>query len=340
MSPRRLPCQAVWTLVWVLAWSALGCRPGEKVSEQAGEEVSDAGQTRGQRVPHIRLDDPLLVPTGLDEPVDFVWTGDHRCVVLGRRELLALTPTSGPVQRRLLDGDASALAHAGDWLWVVVEDRVGRVPANDLDAEFVWAMLPPHGRWTGLAAGGQGVLAANWQRLALYDVSLSGKVEPMVLREKGGTHRALVAPSPYLSVRAWPLGGFLVNDPGRHQLLKVDEDRDVTLTFGASGMGPGQWCGCCNPIDFDVSREGLVATAEKGCRRVQLFSGEGEWRGMVALRDDFVDDEKQCDLRGINPVERWLKVRFEGATSIWVLERCTGDLRRFAPPLAEERGNE
>ncbi len=340
MRPCWLRFAGVLALALVLILPASGCRRGVAARGGGDAEAASPGSVAALVVADFRINDPSLVPTGLDEPVDFVWAGEQRLIVLGRQELLVLDTVSGPRQRRSLTGDAVAMALVGDWLWVVMDGRAGRLPVADLDAEMAWTELPAHGRWTGLAQGEHGALAANWLRLTLFDVPVTGPAAVLVLKDEGGETVNLVAPSPYLTVRRWPDGGFMVNDPGRHQLLRFRADGLLTMRFGAPGMAPGEWCGCCNPIDFDVSEGGLVATAEKGCRRVQLFSAAGQWQGMVAQRDDFIDDERQCDLRGIDPVERWLKVRFDGAQSIWVLERCTGDLRRFARPLAEESDNE
>lgn len=293
---------------------------------EAAPAVASAGQV--PPIPAAAPEAVELIPTGLEFPVGFEITDDSEFYVLGRESLVHIGSDGQVSERRQLDGIATALAVTSHDIVVAMTHGLGRIPRDDIHRKMALVAFSEGTMATGVAVNGGTVFVADSAGRRLLEV-VRNEMLPVPLAGADGEGVRLVVPSPYLDVRVGEGKVLLVNNPGAHQILGLSPGGGLAYSWGAASSAVGGFCGCCGPISFDALPDGKVVTAEKGCRRVQLFGADGGWLSLVADAPAFAAADRICDLRGIDPTKRWLKVRGGTDGSIWVLERCTGDLLRF-----------
>ena len=126
----------------------------------------------------------------------------------------------------------------------------------------------------------------------------------------------LVVPSPYLDVCVDSDGFLHVSNPGRHKIEKYTFAGRYLSSWGKYGLDIEGFCGCCNPTNFAVTREGRFITSEKGLPRVKIYSpagellevvaGPGVFRDRPAGMDLAVDSERRIYV--VDPVEKVIRV--------------------------------
>jgi hypothetical protein len=97
-----------------------------------------------------------------------------------------------------------------------------------------------------------------------------------------------IIPSPYFDLAVAPDGLLRVSNPGRNRIEAYTFDGDLELWWGQSGIRIDGFCGCCNPVNFAMLRDGSYVTAEKGLIRVKVYEPDGTFRGVVAGPDQLV----------------------------------------------------
>jgi hypothetical protein len=307
-------------------WPSAGCsRDQERPAVPTEQRASNAPSKGPLAAAPLAATVKEVVPTGLDSPVNFEFADGDGFYVLGQESLLHLGLDGKQLARRELDGLATALALTEDEILVAVDGALGRVSRADLGGEMKVVQLPKGTLVTGIAVRRGEVFLADSAGRRLLRLGAE-RVEPIPLVGPEGEELRLVVPSPYLEVRVGEGGVLLSNNPGAHQILGLSPGGSLSFAWGEAGSAAGSFCGCCGPISYDALAGGQVVTAEKGCRRVQLFDASGEWQGVIADSGVFQAAERVCELRGIEPTERWLRVRGGAEDTVWVLERCTGDL--------------
>jgi hypothetical protein len=312
----------------VLLSPTTGCGGKEAPAGPTEKRVSSAPSEGPLSAAPFAASVTEVVPTGLELPVNFEFSDGEGFYVLGERALLHLGPDGKQLERRELGGVATALALTEEEILVAVDGALGRVSRADLTGEMKAVQLPKGTLVTGISVRRGEVYLADSAGRRLLRLGAEG-VEPIRLVEPEGKALRLIVPSPYLEVRLGEGGVLLSNNPGAHQIIGLSPGGSLSFAWGEAGSAAGSFCGCCGPISYDVLAGGQVVTAEKGCRRVQLFSPAGEWQAVIADRGIFEAAQRVCELRGIDPTERWLRVRGGAEGTVWVLERCTGDLFRF-----------
>ncbi|OPZ13137.1 MAG: hypothetical protein BWZ10_02031 [candidate division BRC1 bacterium ADurb.BinA364] len=82
-------------------------------------------------------------------------------------------------------------------------------------------------------------------------------------------------PSPFFSCAAGPDGMLYAGHTGRHRIERYDGNMRLAGHFGQAGMGPADFCGCCNPTNVALFPNGNVAAAEKGIPRLKVYDSRG-----------------------------------------------------------------
>jgi hypothetical protein len=99
--------------------------------------------------------------------------------------------------------------------------------------------------------------------------------------------RGFVVPSPYFTVRMAPDGLLRISNPGEHQIEAFTVDGDLELAWGKGSFAVEGFCGCCNPVSFEVFADGSFVTCEKGLPRVKVYDSNGTFTGLVAGPEAF-----------------------------------------------------
>jgi hypothetical protein len=84
-----------------------------------------------------------------------------------------------------------------------------------------------------------------------------------------------------------PDGLLRVANPGEHQIEAYTMDGDLEVAWGTASFNVAGFCGCCNPVSFDIFPDGAFVTSEKGLPRVKLYDSHGGFTGLVAGPEAF-----------------------------------------------------
>jgi hypothetical protein len=99
-----------------------------------------------------------------------------------------------------------------------------------------------------------------------------------------------IVPSPYFDLALNAEGDLWVANPGNHSIENYTEDGRMREFWKQSSMKIEGFSGCCNPAQFTFLPDGSFVTSEKGLVRIKIYKPSGEFKGVVAAPDKFVDD--------------------------------------------------
>ena len=134
----------------------------------------------------------------------------------------------------------------------------------------------------------------------------------------------------HLDIAAGPDGMLRVANTGRLAVEAYTFEGHLEHSFGKGGRTLADFCGCCNPVNIAMQPDGTIVTAEKGYRRVKVYSPKGDFVGAVAAPDAFPGRSGRLpggEGAGPTPV---LDVAVGADGVIWVLDTNSGIVRAFA----------
>ncbi len=105
--------------------------------------------------------------------------------------------------------------------------------------------------------------------------------------------QGIVLPSPRFVAVMGDDGLLRVNNPGRHRIEAYTPDGELERFWGKPSSAIEGFCGCCNPVDFDLLPDGRYVTAEKGLIRVKIYDADGRFESVVAGPDDLAPHSLQ-----------------------------------------------
>lgn len=76
-------------------------------------------------------------------------------------------------------------------------------------------------------------------------------------------------------------GSIFCSNPGRHQVEQYSAKGEFVASFGKSGIGAGEFSGCCNPVRITTTATGELLTSEKGIPRISCYASDGTFRSIL-----------------------------------------------------------
>jgi hypothetical protein len=223
---------------------------------------------------------------------------------------------------RAMAATAEGLIYIGLRDHIEVMDAKGqRKAAWDSPGKKAW--------FTALAVAGEDVLAADSGKRVLLRYDRSGKlISRLGEKNKERNVPGFIVPSPYLDVEIAPDGLLRVNNPGRHRVEVYTQEGDFELAWGTASMGITGFCGCCNPINLALLRDGRYVTCEKGLPRVKIYSERGEFESVVAGAELFPENARACASKGLGDCTRGgLDAVADAQGRIFILDFVTSEVR-------------
>lgn len=83
---------------------------------------------------------------------------------------------------------------------------------------------------------------------------------------------------------AYVNGRLYCSNSGRHQVEVYTPDGIYIDAFGAHGLKPGAFCGCCNPVHLTCTSTGEIITSEKGAPRISCYGADGKFHNLLLDR--------------------------------------------------------
>jgi len=236
----------------------------------------------------LRYEEIARFPAGLERARNLAVAADGAIFVGGTGGIRKFSPAGEPVLTIPLEQPVYSIALrpngeilAGQPGKILVLDASGTVVTiwND----FADGMLP-----TSIAIAGESIFVADAGNRVVLKLDATGKKVGVIGgRDLARNIRGFVVPSPYFCVRMAPDGLLRVSNPGEHQIEAYTLDGDLEVAWGKGSFAVEGFCGCCNPVSFDIFPNGSFVTCEKGLPRVKLYDSQGEFTGLVAGPEAF-----------------------------------------------------
>jgi hypothetical protein len=190
----------------------------------------------------------------------------------------------------------------------------------------IWESVGKKSWLTGIAVAENEVFAADAGNRVILRYDKAGKlVRRIGEKDKERNIPGFIIPSPFFDVEIAGDGLLRVNNPGRHRLELYTTEGDFEGSWGAVSMGIAGFCGCCNPINFALLRDGKFVTCEKGLPRVKIYSATGEFESVVAGVETFSENARACGPSDCTA--GGLDVAVDSQGQVFILDLVTGDVR-------------
>ncbi len=192
--------------------------------------------------------------------------------------------------------------------------------------QAIWDSSGKKPWFTGLAVTENEVFAADAGNRVILRYDRSGKlVRRIGEKNKERNIPGFIIPSPFFDIEIARDGLLRVNNPGRHRVESYTVDGDFEGAWGAVSMGITGFCGCCNPINLTLLKDGRIVTCEKGLPRVKIYSATGEFESVVAGVETFTANAKACGPSDCTA--GGLDAAVDSQGRIYILDLVTGDVR-------------
>jgi len=262
-----------------------------------------AGYGRGfdARVARLEPVDPALlkwvesaepIRTGMENPRGIAAAGGRICVV-GDRVLVVFDSDGRESARHALTQEPQAVACVdGDGtIYLAMRDHVEVVRGNLVSVESAWKALGPEAMLTSIALSDKYVFVADAGNRVVRRFDKTGREvfrggDPAC----GPFASGFIVPSPHMDVAVEPDGRVIVVNPGKHSVQVRGGEGTLITAWGRYGADAEGLAGCCNPVAIARLPDGRIATAEKGIKRVKVYTPRGKLESVVAGSDRFSGD--------------------------------------------------
>jgi len=215
--------------------------------------------------------------------------------------------------------DGSLLAGQDDRILVI--DKFGKQAAAWTD--FPDGLLP-----TAISIDEDVIYVADAKNRLVLKLDPTGKsLATIGKRDSARGHKGFVVPSPYFCLRMAPDGLLRVVNPGAHRIEAWTPDGSLEISWGKPGFAVDGFCGCCNPVSFDIFPDGSYVTCEKGLPRVKLYDSHGDFVGLVAGPEAFPEYLNAANAGSPDSLGSGIYAAIDPQGRILVLDVIGGDVR-------------
>jgi hypothetical protein len=291
-------------------------------------------------VARFQKSDPALVrfeeigrfPAGIERSRNIAVAADGSIFVCGSRgirkfsdkgESLLTIPTAQAVYSVAVRPNGEILA-----------GQVGKIAVFDASGAslaewggFSEKMLP-----TSIAVTDGHVFVADAGNRVLLKLDAEGKATGTIgAADPERNIRGFMIPSPYFCVRMAADGLLRVTNPGEHRIEAYTLEGDLEVAWGKASFAVEGFCGCCNPVSFDVFPDGSFVTCEKGLPRVKLYDSHGEFTGLVAGPESFPEYLKAANAGTPDSLGTGIYAAVDPQGRVLVLDAVGGEVRIMKP---------
>jgi hypothetical protein len=173
-----------------------------------------------------------------------------------------------------------------------------------------WGPFESNSIITSLAANETYVAFADAANKTVFLLDKEGSLKFVI----GKSGESFIIPSLYFDVALGSDNILYAANTGNRRIEKRNADGSMLSYFGEPGIGPGDFCGCCNPSHFTLIPGGFV-TSEKGINRIKILDENGGFVEFVSSVNNFLPplplDVASADgkvIYGANPADSKLYV--------------------------------
>jgi hypothetical protein len=184
--------------------------------------------------------------------------------------------------------------------------------------------------FTSIAVSKDDVFIADAGRKIVLHYNIDGTLINTI-NGKGAEGGRFAVPSPYFDLAVGLDGLLRVVNPGQHRIEAYTFAGDMEFAWGKYSVDIDGFCGCCNPVNFVILKDGSFVTAEKGLARVKIYDAQGKFKCVVAGPDELIggrgkagecQSPEQCQSGGFD-------IAVDHNDRILVLDTLTGTVKIF-----------
>jgi sugar lactone lactonase YvrE len=212
------------------------------------------------------------------------------------KKISCFDTNGNPISEINCDYLATALAFSGDKLIAAFTNEISIYDATGKQL-INWKLENEKSYITSLAAIDGKIYAADAQAAKVYCFSEEGKLLKTIGQSTDKKELTFfVLPSFYFDVAIGTEKTLWVANTGRHKLVQLDNDEHIISSWGETSSAVDGFCGCCNPSNFALMRDGSFITAEKGLVRIKKYNKNGDFECVIAGPEKFKEDAKGLDI--------------------------------------------
>ncbi|MEI6675489.1 MAG: hypothetical protein WCO57_09955 [Verrucomicrobiota bacterium] len=276
----------------------------------------------------LRYEESARFASGLERARAIAVAADGTIFVGGTGGLRKFSPTgevllSIPLEQAVV---SVALRQSGE----IMVGQPGKITVLDAGGAgvAVWSGLPAGLLPTAMAVAGERVFVADAGNRVVQVLDAAGKPVGVIgARDPARNLKGFVVPSPYFCVRMAPDGLLRVTNPGEHQIEAFTLEGDLELAWGKGSFAVEGFCGCCNPVSFDMFPDGGFVTCEKGLPRVKLYNSAGEFTGLVAGPEAFPEYLQAANAGTPDSLGSGIYAAINPQGHILILDSVSGSIR-------------
>lgn len=276
----------------------------------------------------LRCDEVARFPVGLGRARNLAVAPDGTILVCGDGGIRKFSAAGEPLAAIPLEQPVYSVAvrPSGE----ILAGQQGRILVFMPGASepVVWAGLPANLLPTAIALTEKEVFLADAGNRVVMRLDATGKPLAVIgKRDPEKDVKGFVVPSPYFCVRVAPDGLLRVTNPGEHKIEAYTLDGSLEVAWGKASFAVDGFCGCCNPVSFDMFPDGGFVTCEKGLPRVKLYDSHGEFTGVVAGPEAFPEYLKAANAGTPETASAGLYAAVDRQGRILVLDVIAGEVR-------------
>lgn len=285
-------------------------------------------------VSRFQTSDPSLIQwkevkrfdSGLERPRNLAVTPDGTILVCGDHGLQRFDAEGSGLGVCGIEGSVYAVAAMPDGRVLAGLPRRIVVLGTDWSTLAEWPLddvLP-----TAIAVGEKRIYAADATGRVVRVLDFDGRTLDVIgQRDPENGIEGFVVPSPYFCVRIAPDGLLRIANPGGHQIEAWTIDGQFELAWGRASYAVEGFCGCCNPVSFDLLPGGGFVTGEKGLPRVKTYDDHGTFTGLVAGPESFPEYVKAAQAGTPKAASAGIYVAVDDEGRVLILDALGGTVR-------------
>jgi hypothetical protein len=303
-------------------------KPGVSKPALGDEFTYDVSRFQKSDPALVRYEEVLRFPVGLERARNIAAAPDGSIFVVGTGGIRKFSPKGEPVLTIPTDDPVYSIALRPNG--EILAGRKEKLSVHDADGAVIsnWSDMPKGMLPTSIAIVGEQVFVADAENKSLWKFDATGKKTGVIgTRDPDRNIKGFMIPSPYFCVRMAPDGLLRVTNPGEHQIEAYTLDGDLEVAWGKASFSIDGFCGCCNPVSFDVFPDGSFVTCEKGLPRVKLYDSHGGFTGLVAGPEAFPEYIKAANAGTPHSLGSGIYAAIDPQGRVLVLDVVVGDVR-------------
>ena len=266
-----------------------------------------------------------VIPTGFQNPVGIVVDHNDYIYVCGDKAVKVFSSNGELLSQIALDKEPSSLAVAVDgMIYIGLGDHIQAYEQSG-NRIASWPSLGAKAILTSIAVSKDNVFAADAGNRAVMHYNKQGQIINRIGQKDSERNiGGFIIPSGYFDLAMASDGLLRVVNPGRRRIEAYTVDGDLEFWWGHASVDIEDFCGCCNPANFAIMKNGHFVTVEKGIPRVKVYDADGNFVAVVAGPDELLESPISDQDRTIA-----FDVAVDNRNRVLILDRINSSVRMF-----------